>query len=67
MRLLGTLIGAYVLTAVVTRLAEEAGLRRCGCTAACWCKTQSRSVFRWVFPFGHQSFDPHEKERLANA
>jgi hypothetical protein len=67
MRWIGVLMGAYVLVAVLTRLAEGVGLHRCGCSAECWCKRPPLSVFRWVFPYGHRSVDPREKELLARA
>jgi hypothetical protein len=57
--------GAYVLVAILTRLAEAAGLHTCGCSAHCWCKRPLLSTFRWVFPYGHRSIDPDEKELLA--
>jgi hypothetical protein len=66
MRWLGGIIVAYVLLAVVTRLAEVAGINRCGCSADCWCKRPAGSLFRWVFPFGHRAVDPHEKELRAS-
>jgi hypothetical protein len=61
------LIGAYVLVAVLSRLAEAAGAQRCGCAQDCWCKRPVLSTFRWVFPYGHQSIDAREKEVLAKS
>lgn len=54
MRRLGAVIGAYVVVAALTRLAEAAGLHRCGCNADCWCQRPLLSLFRWVFPYGHR-------------
>lgn len=53
-RWLRFVVGAYVLTAVLTRLVEAAGLRRCECRADCWCKRPVLSTFRWVFPRWHR-------------
>jgi hypothetical protein len=64
-RLLRWLIGGYVLIAVLNRVAEALGLRRCGCAPDCWCKRPVLSIFRWVFPYGHRGYSPHEKEMLA--
>ncbi len=58
-------LGGYLTVAVVGRLIEAAGLRRCGCAPSCWCKRRVLSTFRWAFPYGHRSFDPADKERLA--
>ena len=65
MRWLRWLIGGYVLVALLSRLAEAAGAQRCGCGEGCWCKRPVLSTFRWVFPYGHHSLDPHAKEVLA--
>ncbi|MEO8330454.1 MAG: hypothetical protein ABI586_10645 [Candidatus Nanopelagicales bacterium] len=59
--------GAYIAVAVMTRLAEVAGLHRCGCAADCWCQRPVVGTFRWVFPYGHRPVDPHEKEALASS
>jgi hypothetical protein len=66
MRRIGTVVGLYVLIAVLTRLAEVAGLHRCGCSQDCWCKRSVLSTFRWVFPYAHESVDPHDKQPLAD-
>ncbi len=65
MKWLRGLLGAYLLVAVTTHLAEVAGLQRCGCPADCWCKRPVVSTFRWVFPFGHRPVDPHENYALT--
>ena len=65
MRGLRCFIGIYVLVAVLNRLAETAGAKKCGCAQDCWCKRPVLSTFRWVFPYRHLSLDPHEKEVLA--
>ena len=67
-RLLLTVIGLYVLTAVVTTAAEAAGVgRQCGCQRGCWCKRRELRVFRSVAPFAHRSMDPAEKRAMAQA
>jgi hypothetical protein len=37
-RWVGRLVGWYLLVALGSRIAETAGLRRCGCAAEWWCK-----------------------------
>jgi len=59
------MLGTYVLIAVLARLAEVAGLCRCGCSQDCWCMRPVLSTFRWVFPYAHRSVDPHDKQLLA--
>ncbi|MCK9826051.1 hypothetical protein NOCD_21390 [Nocardioides cavernae] len=44
----------YLTAAVGTRAAEAAGLQRCHCSAACWCRKPMASAFRWVLPVGHR-------------
>jgi hypothetical protein len=54
-RMIGTVIGVYLGTALVTRSLEETGaVYRCGCEDGCWCKRPTLTVFRWVFPYGHK-------------
>lgn len=53
-RLLG-LAGLYPSLAIVGRVQERMGLRECGCAEDCWCRRPGLSLFRWVFPRGHQS------------
>lgn len=66
MRWIAVFAGAYVLLAVLTRLAETVGIHKCGCSAGCWCQRPGwRRLFRWVFPFEHQPVDAHEKELRA--
>lgn len=59
-RVLASLIGLYLLAAVVTRLAEAMGRQRCGCAADCWCKKPGLTAFRWVFPRGHRTNWPDD-------
>ena len=33
---------------------ESQGDLTCTCAEDCWCKKPGLSVFRWVFPYGHQ-------------
>ncbi len=46
--------GLYVCLALGTRATEAAGLHRCACSSACWCKKLLLSAFRWVMPVGHR-------------
>jgi hypothetical protein len=56
----------FVLAAIVTRVAEAAGVwRRCGCAPECWCKKPGLSLFRWVVPLKHRALDPQAKQALA--
>jgi len=64
-RIVLALLGLYLLVAFATRVAERAGLHRCGCPPDCWCKRPGLSLFRWVFPFRHKSVDPAMKEAMA--
>jgi hypothetical protein len=50
-RLVGFLLGAYLLLAVGNKVAEAAGARRCHCADECWCRRPGLSLFRWVFPW----------------
>lgn len=59
------LIGVYLLVALCARLVEALGGVRRECEEGCWCKRPVLSTFRWVFPYGHRSVDPGEKEALA--
>jgi hypothetical protein len=52
-RILRALVALYLLTALVGKLLEAAGVSRCGCSDDCWCRRTGRSAFRWAFPFGH--------------
>jgi hypothetical protein len=52
-RLVGLVLGLYLLAALGGRLAEHMGVSRCDCPPECWCKQPGLSVFRWVFPYGH--------------
>jgi len=66
-RILIGVISAYLLTAVVTTLAETSGLgRQCGCEPDCWCKRPGLRLFRWVTPKRqHHLLSPADKEMLA--
>ena len=48
------LLAGYVGAALVGLVAERAGRLSCHCTSDCWCKRPGLSLFRWVFPIGHQ-------------
>lgn len=54
-RAVATLAGLYLGAALLTRLAEAMGVRKCGCAPGCWCKKPALSAFRWVFPRGHRT------------
>jgi hypothetical protein len=58
-------LGVLLFLAVATRVAEAAGLRRCGCAPDCWCRRPGLDLFRWVIPVGHSSVDPDEKAARA--
>ena len=47
-------VALYLLTALVGKLLEAAGVSRCRCPVDCWCRRPGLSVFRWVFPFRHR-------------
>jgi hypothetical protein len=53
MKRLNWLALAYVGAALFTRYQELTGARTCTCSPDCWCKAPRLSLFRWVFPFGH--------------
>ncbi len=55
-RLLVGVGSSYLLFAVIGRFVEGMGAVKCGCSADCWCKRPVLSLFRWVFPFGHQAY-----------
>jgi hypothetical protein len=62
------LIGAYVLSAVLTTLAEAAGVgRQCGCVPDRWCRRRGLRLFRWVAPVAHRAVDPAEKRAKEQA
>ena len=46
--------GVYLAVAALGHVRERTGSATCGCQPDCWCKRPGRSVFRWVFPFGHR-------------
>jgi hypothetical protein len=52
-RIFRAVVALYVLTALVGKILEAAGLSRCGCSDDCWCRRPGLSVLRWAFPFGH--------------
>jgi hypothetical protein len=51
---LSTIVGLYLIAALIGRLLEAAGVARCGCSAGCWCRKPGLSTFRWVLPFWHR-------------
>ncbi|WP_344814360.1 hypothetical protein [Microlunatus aurantiacus] len=53
-RVFGAIAGVYLLLASVSRLMEQAGVMRCGCSATCWCKRPVLMPFRWVVPWRHR-------------
>jgi hypothetical protein len=57
-------LSAYLLAALIGRMAESSGRPVCGCASDCWCKKPVLSLFRWVLPFGHSSLTPGEKAVL---
>lgn len=63
-RIVLVLGAGYLLAAAATRLAEHFGMRSCGCADDCWCHRPGRSLFRWVFPWGHRS--AHTAEEKAD-
>jgi len=54
-RLVIVVLGGYLLLAIGNKVAEAAGIRRCGCADDCWCRRPVLSLFRWVFPWPHRS------------
>lgn len=54
-RVVGLAVGLYLTAAVVGHARERMGLISCACAEDCWCKRPGISLFRWVFPRGHQS------------
>lgn len=46
-------VGVYLAAAVVGLVRERMGMIACGCADDCWCKRPGLSLFRWVFPRGH--------------
>lgn len=54
-RLLRDLAGLYVLFAVIGKYVEALGAVRCECAGSCWCHRPGLSLFRWVFPWGHEA------------
>lgn len=54
-RLVWGLVLGYILLAIATRLREASGAYACACDDDCWCKKPGLSLFRWVFPRGHES------------
>lgn len=47
-------VALYLTAALGTHAAEAAGLQRCHCSSACWCRKPLLSAFRWVLPVGHR-------------
>ena len=58
-------VSVLTLFAVLTRVAESAGYRTCGCADDCWCRRRGLDLFRWMIPVGHSSVDPDEKAARA--
>jgi len=52
-RVVGGLLGLYLLFALIGKFVEGMGAVRCGCLDDCWCKRPVLSAFRWVFPWHH--------------
>lgn len=52
-RVVGGLVGLYLLFALIGRFVEGMGAVSCECLDDCWCKRPVLSAFRWVFPWGH--------------
>ena len=65
MRALIAFVATVLVVAAITRVAEAAGLRTCGCADDCWCRRPGLELFRWIVPFGHASLDPDEKAARA--
>jgi len=63
-RALSLIVGAYVMAALIGLALEKTGVRPCGCAPSCWCKRPGLSLFRWVFPWGHEPVPYGTKERL---
>jgi len=53
-RLVVRLASLYLLFAVIGRFRGMMGTIECGCDPSCWCHKPGLSLFRWVFPYGHQ-------------
>ena len=64
-RPLSVFVSVLVLFAVLTRIAESAGFRTCGCADDCWCRRPGLDLFRWVIPVGHSSVGADEKAARA--
>jgi hypothetical protein len=56
-----SIVGLYLLFAVIGRFVEGMGAVECGCAPDCWCKRPVLSVFRWVFPFKHHAGKPRSE------
>lgn len=54
-RVVGLAAGLYLAAALVGHARERLERIGCGCAEDCWCKRPGLSLFRWVFPYGHQS------------
>ena len=55
-------LGVYLLVAVGNKVAEAAGVMRCGCGEDCWCQRPGLCLFRWVFPWRHRSAHTAEEK-----
>ena len=67
-RIVLAVIGLYLVTAVVSRLAESTGAwnRQCGRHDDCWCKKPGLTLFRWVTPRrAHHTWTAEEKQQFA--
>jgi len=52
-RVVLSVLGLYLLFAIIGRFVEGMGAVECGCSPDCWCKRPVLSTFRWVFPYKH--------------
>ena len=53
-RLLVRLASLYLLFGLIGLFVERMGAVKCACEPTCWCKKPGLTLFRWVFPYGHQ-------------
>ena len=63
-RMVGLVVGAYLLVALANRIAERMGAMTCGCADDCWCRRPGLSLFRWVFPWRHRSAHTADQNRF---
>ena len=53
-RLVLRCVQLYLLFALIGRFVEGMGAAKCQCQPTCWCHKPGLSLFRWVFPYGHE-------------